>query len=759
VVHAFINTDDSGDSNAEARDGDCLIIWRSDDIDGDGGATADAVNTALFVTYFDVSERDEVSARYGFQEWARRIDGNDELDEDVTTFGVATDGLCGEARWTNDGGGFPTGTSFGSYSYGDHTTAIEVFFRQNENNDGDLAVEDINFYSVRFNPSEVLDENIPLTPSSATRLGVNTFGASNSGTDSQETLVDVNAITYNNLLFTVVGCDDAAVGAFGTSDWGTVDADDDRTIQYYQFTLDTGTISGPTHIHPVTPDATDADENLVAFLSQDDYNTLWGDTFALIANSVYGSDEGLACAVIYYVAIAEEPSGNIAGNVLNNGDLFLAQISEVTGALIELAGLGVDDPDINDYQDMDWITTRISRNGDYIWVLAMRDTDQTVDELDVYASQYITTRPDDDGSFLIPPMSSTISSWINLSPDTDDSVEWFMFQDCLGYICGAQSDPDVMFVYFEESDLGPDDVFESVLTADIVTPCSPLTSTSLFNAFDNHDDQVNSNYVNDTTIFNAADAGHDGEIFTVYREDYDGTALGIDYRLTVEVSGPSGGIVELTSGFSFREFTMMEALVCTPAGDNIGVFDVVDLNEDPDRSHGAEEIHVLFRESESHQASGLGQALRTRVYRTDHDDATFGEQFTPIAAAGTFELPFDLDLPFVDPSTSRDASVVGIAVDGDTVGVWFTELSRVYYQEYDGNGGNSDDVRWLHDDGESDPLLVDDDNDEEIQGFTFFVTRSCTCETLRGAMVFWTKAFGSGSGGGFSERLQVRVRD
>ncbi|NUN50152.1 MAG: hypothetical protein HUU15_15095, partial [Candidatus Brocadiae bacterium] len=594
--------------------------WRSDDIDTDGAATADDVNTALFVTYFDVSERDEIGARYGFQEWARRIDGNDELDEDVTTFGVATDGLCGEARWDNDGLGFATGISRGFYRYGDHTTAIEVFFRQTENNDGDLTVEDVNYYSVRFNPSEVLDESIPLTPSSATRLGVSTFGASNSGTDSQETLPGARAISYNNLLFTEQVADDAGVTFADFYYYFTINPDNDGTIQYYAFDLATGAVPGPVHIHPVTPDATDTDENAAAFLTTGfDFVTLgsqWLDSRNLSYRSVYGSDEGLAVATIAYAALVEE-AGGLYSNVLNNEQLLVAEISEVTGALLAIGRVDDDDPDIDDSGNWYAATTTfvLSRNGDYAWLIWSQITDQTVDESDVYAAQYITTRPDDDGLFVLPALADSLSAPVNLSPDTDDDFSWYSVQDCLGYVCGAQSDPDVMWVYFEESTGGPDDVFESVLTADLITPCLPLTSTSLFFAFDNNGDQPSTGSgfaVNGRTLFNCADAGHDGEIFTVYREDYDGSAGGIDYRLTAEVSGPSGGIVELTSGMSLREFTGMDALVCTPPGDNIGVFDVVDLEDDPDRTHGAEEIHVLFRESETHTRRSGSSSLRSR---------------------------------------------------------------------------------------------------------------------------------------------------
>ena len=92
------------------------------------------------------------------------------------------------------------------------------------------------------------------------------------------------------------------------------------------------------------------------------------------------------------------------------------------------------------------------------------------------------------------------------------------------------------------------------------------------------------------------------------------------------------------------------------------------------------------------------------------------------------------------------------AVAGNTVGLWFTEGSRIYYTEAN-PGDNDNDVVWSNSDGLSNPFLVDDDNDEELQTFELFTVRSCTCDTLEGAMVFWTKTF---EGSTVDARLQVQ---
>ncbi|MBI2919516.1 MAG: hypothetical protein HYY18_00360 [Planctomycetes bacterium] len=106
----------------------------------------------------------------------------------------------------------------------------------------------------------------------------------------------------------------------------------------------------------------------------------------------------------------------------------------------------------------------------------------------------------------------------------------------------------------------------------------------------------------------------------------------------------------------------------------------------------------------------------------------------------------------------RDADVIAIDTHDLTVGVWFMEEFHLYYQQFDVSNENDDGIGWNHENGASAPFLIDDDNDEEVFAFVRFRRRSDTCDALEGATIFWTRQFGSGSGGGFSERLQVRVR-
>lgn len=74
------------------------------------------------------------------------------------------------------------------------------------------------------------------------------------------------------------------------------------------------------------------------------------------------------------------------------------------------------------------------------------------------------------------------------------------------------------------------------------------------------------------------------------------------------------------------------------------------------------------------------------------------------------------------------------------------------------DGNVADDQReWLNSDGVSDPILVDDDSPENaVTTGRFFVFRTCTCDDLEGAIIFWGKDLDGVAG---ETRFQVRVRN
>ncbi|NUN49398.1 MAG: hypothetical protein HUU15_11280 [Candidatus Brocadiae bacterium] len=747
VVHAFLNTKNHDDDDARDRNGDALIAWAAEDVDQDGAPTADGVNRALFVTYFDESDADEIDRRFGFQEFATRVDAQDEAGENVGTFGIATDGLCGAARWG----------AVSAYQYGDETTAIELFWTQNENNDGVPGIDDIALYSVRFDPGEDLDDDLPLTPQRLTRLSIATLGASDAGTSSEETFLDSALQSYNNVLLfrmaanNLTGADDLPGGGI----WGTpfLTNGTDVVFQTIAFDLETGSISPASVIHPVVPSATDAIENAA-------------EPIALVSVTgpppgLYGSDEGLATMVFVFLTLTNDPDLEVDfGDLANDGRVTLAEISEADGSLLGIALLDVEDPDISDSPDPGAISVVLSRNGDYLWAAWLETLDSGgTDEAMLWAAQYQTTRIGEDDVFPLPPaLAGTVSAPFPLLTDVDGSpVVWFCFQDCLGYICGVQSNPDVMNVFAMRVEGAADVIHQVRLVADVdMDPpgCTPAVTASVLETF-SLGDQPGAGPLNTPRHnFNAVDNGDDGHVLAVYRRDID--PVGTDFRLFAENGGTEApGVLEIDSVVTYRQVPLQPlTLVCVPPGSSIGEYDSVDDSDDGERAHGARWIHILFLEDSSTEDSPNGDQLRTRAFFAEEDDLIFADRFTPSASPAEFEAPFDLGLPNLDTFGPDQPTVVGIEVEGDVVGVWFTQSEHVYFTAHDGES-NDGETGWYNTDGISDPALVDDDTTFELPEVPRFFAPSCTCEGLDRAMVFWTKETDGFSG----RRMFVRVLD
>ncbi|MCE9580899.1 MAG: hypothetical protein K8T20_00125 [Planctomycetes bacterium] len=758
IVHAWINTAENAADTASDRDGDCVIFWSANDADGDGALTLDDVNRNLYATYFNSRGSSDISKRYGFQEFASRLSTQDELGEDVTSFGVATDGLCGEARWE-------TGANF--YRYGQETTGIVAFWNQRENNDAVLGFDDRALYAAPVQLDAAVASDLPLSTGAgigvATRITINGMGASDAGTSSEETQVDHQFVSYNGFLaFRVVANnttagDDTASHVFdpaGSTYNGATASGEDASLEAVTFDLVTGAAGPAVLLHLTVPVSStvdtlrnDADfihKNLGAFASDQQYT--------------FGPDEGLA----YIVMFAVESINDTNDSKTDLGDLSgiaMYEVSAPAGTLISANSVSLADPTIADFIDSRKISARISRNGDYVllaWVQA--DATGVTADVTIKAAEYLTTRPAEDGTFTILPVSSTLSSPVNAIPDTDGfSINSFAFQDALGYICGQQSDPDVMNLVVDHPDGVTDRLLLSRLTADLLVPVSLGVTTTVLETDDLGTWTPAFNINDDGQAYKITDSGEGGNVFAVYASDVDSTG-GTDIRVFAERTGFSSGAGPIDSNVTFREANYQAfTFVSTPPGQEIGVFDPVSGVDSEERPHGARSIHVFFREQKTSESSGNGLALRTRVFDTGDNGLSFGDSFVPNAGT-TYSGAFDLDLPFIDPGLSEDAVVRGIAVDGDTVGVWFSETGHIYYQEFNPDSN----LGWINDGGVSDPLLVDDDTDAEtgsnepVGFFHLFVARTCTCNTLHGATVFYSKTPDDFS---TAERLHVRSRE
>lgn len=770
VVIAFINTSEHADAEARERDGDVLIFWAADDFDDEPGFVDDETNWCLWVSYFHVRNAGDSALNYGFDIdpsepgffYGQRVnDSYDDAGEQISTIALVTDGLCGEARWSN-----------GSrvYSYGQQTTNIVVAWAQQDEKSG--GVFDATVAFSWFDLGAGTDSTFPLVPGTDLELAVQSMGAEDSGANSRETSVWTDLVSYNNFLFRRVVNEDAGVpGFFSLDSIGGADGQD-TLLEHSFFNWGSGVITTDNY-NTVDGSSTAGDitEMNSEFLRTDGFLEFTG-------RGTYGDDEGLSCIVTFFGEIVDGDLNADLGEVTYNVSLCIAEMDITTGAFLnDTENQFIDGEDAAIWDNV-WpydVDTRMSRNGDYIWIAWGEPDDAGVwDDQGIWAAEYKTTRLDSDGlPVAIPALATTLGTDILLSEDTDGvDVTWFMFQDNLGYICGHQSDALEMniFYYRWNSTATQDEIYRVLLTAD--ADGSIGSEFGFRTAFWTEDDEFYHNVAglvnNGRTTFNACDAGQDGDIFYVVGAETSGSAGWTDNHLFVgRVGVTAGATLEIDSQRTDRQVTWDNwplMLIATPAGSGIAGWNTDDSQYDNGANFGPELIHVLFQEAESATAwwdfegTQTGYAARTRVYSTGGDTAAFSGNFQPTAATSVFLPPFDLDLPHVNPDTNDDFDNLEIARDGNTVGIWFTELQHIYYQEFSGSSNNNG-IGWRSLDGvNGDPALVDDDSDVELDDDQIdeFCVRSCTCNDLSGAFVFWHKEFDDDNG---NERLQVRVRN
>jgi hypothetical protein len=759
TLHAWINTDDHDSEDARARDGDCLILFLASDVVTTGVA-GDGVNVNVYCTYFRSDDSAEISLRHGFQEYASRLSSQDGLGEDVRTLGVASDGLCGEAHFT--------GNNLPNYRWGDQTTTIVVTWQQREDNDAIAGFDDRALYSRQFQLDAAVSDDIPLLPAAGiaaeTRVAISTLGASDSGTSSEETQVDEDFVSYNATMFFRLAANNTTGGddnpsamlseVLGFDNVLEFPMSTDGVIESVTFDLVTGAPSSAVVLHGGTALATDALFNNGGFFLSSP-----GASFFPITGGCYGPDEGLANIVAFNIEFVNDGDG--LQDAANSTRIGLSEIDATTGGLLTHAFVDAEAAAITDIiRHDDGQQSRISRNGDYVMIQWFEDEGVGISaDKAVRVALYVTTRPDEDGSFTLLTLGDSLTLPLTVNADIDgvDLVNC-TFQDQLGYICGIQSDPDVMNVIYQHSDGTGDTLFVARLTADIVPPASLLSvATILESQNDGTWGAVgfNTNHAG----WGITDSGEGGNIIAFYIRDIDPSGT-VDFRLFSEMTGVGGGTAQIDSVDSARQCFNFQPLtiIATPPGRHIGTFDVVDLEEDGDRAHGAERIHVIFREHRATEDSGTGQAVRTRVWKTEgRDDNPFADNFEP--SAGTeFEPPFAIDLPNVDAIDAEDAVVIGRGVRDNTVGIFFLELGHLYYQEYNDSG----DLGWQNVDGVSNPFLIDDDGSNESNSgesvgfFALFVNPTCSCDTLTKASLWWTKTADDFSS---AERFQTRTRD
>ncbi len=759
VVHGWLNTSENAADTASDRDGDCVIFWQARDADDDGILTPDGVNRNLYSTYFNARQSTDISKAFGFQTSASRLSVEDEAGEDVTSFGIATDGLIGEARWE---------VGRNSYRYGEETSGMVVFWNQRENVDAKDGFEDRALYYCTVALDAPVTSDLPLTAGAGigapVRLVIASLGGSDAGTSSAETQVDTCFITYNNVLAFRVAANnltsdpDVATHVFdgGASDYnGPSAAGEDASLEAVSFDLAAGTVSTAVVLHSSAPvsSTTDSLRNDADFIHRN------AELFTTAQPSMFGPDEGIAVVVLLSAESIDDTNDSKA-DPADAGGLAVSEIDPATGALLSHGLVSTGDPAVSDFVDSRNVSARISRNGDYLLVAWLQDAaGSSFIDRTLFAAQYLTTRPDGDGLFVLPALGASLSAPVPVNAETDGfDVQNFAWQEGLAYVCGGQSDPDVMNLAWSHPDAAGDRLFSGKVLASREAPVAPAATPTLLASCDSAVWAL-APAVNDAgQEYRIIDSGEGGNVFAVYNIDIDATGSS-DIRVHARRTGLAAGSGPVDSNVDFREAGHQNfTLIGTPAGESIGLFDPVSDEDSGDRPHGFSRIHLFFREQKTSVAAGTGMALRTRAFDTSDNGLTFGNSFTP-NAGDSFADPFDLDLPLIDPAASEDAEVRGITVEEDSVGVFFTETGHIWYQEFHDNGAA---LGWINDTGVSTPLLVDDDvtaeseSDDTIASFELFVTRTGTCSTLHGATVFFTKIADDGT---FNERLRVRIRE
>ena len=333
-------------------------------------------------------------------------------------------------------------------------------------------------------------------------------------------------------------------------------------------------------------------------------------------------------------------------------------------------------------------------------------------------------------------------------------MTWFAFQAGLTYVCGSQSDPDVMNLFYQQSG-GLDEKCFSCGSRRISSRRWRVTTTTSLEVFE-EGVQFGGSVINDEGInFRAADSGEGGNFIAFYVEDVDTTA-DTDFRLFAESTGIGAGREDIGSaGIGRREVESGGKIRVSllPRGETIGRFDPATGLDDENRPHATSQVHVVFRETEADLSPGAGFHIRTRRFLAGESTAPFGDRFVPKAGAD-FVIPFEIDLPHLFPDSSRDAEVIGLAVESLRVGLWFQEGDHLYFQIFDDDSIGSEGFGWHGEINGADPFLIDDDSEIGVKNFIALRRRSETCEALEGAAIFWTKEFDDDSG---DERLQVRI--
>lgn len=699
VCHAFLNTKLIPNPAANARCGDAIIFFTAMDADGDGASPADGENRVLYCAYFDATYAADPSHNYGFQTVATRVSDRDGEEENVICHGIVSDGLIGEARWLN---------YQYSYKFGDEISGLAVFWTQAENVDGDAEVEDLATCSAFFDLGQAGPASDPLVPGPDIRIATSNFGASDSGATADQTRTEARYLVYNNQLVLRCAANSSGLGAepdlwnFGS----VMHEGDDITLQCVAFDFSTLTV-GPAHpIHGPTPSATDNRENNAIPLRQDG-------SFLSGGHCMYGADEGLSRSLLVFAEFPDGQAGTSWGTLANNARLAAAEIDPATGALLGHDFLDDEDPAIFDSVGSTAADLRLSRNGDYVFVAWIETRHAgSLDDKALWSALIATPR----GTATPAPFASRVSPCSPVSTDIDDyPVTWFAFQEGLEYVGGAQSNPLVMNIFYQQSCHIDDEVWNARLAATL-SPLSFASSVGVIEYFTEGSQPGMGSLNEEHYLFNGTDRGSDGVPIAFYIKD-DTSDAKARLSLYSETAGSAVAKIDRPHPYTQTDLGGI-TLVGTPAGSATALEG--ESGATAKRKHAWTRVHVLWNEDRNKGLSDEGSGMFTRFYDPASKATSLAGKFVPSAAKtgkGVSE-PLQMDWEGGPTDLEDQPAITGIGLHGSYVGLWFTARDHVWFQEY---GVAKKGLGWDVHGGSGHPLQLDDEGGLSPRARSYFM--------------------------------------
>lgn len=778
----FLNPTGVANANAAARVGDAIILFTRNDRDltTSVASSEEDENRRLWAAYADRSEIDATAANgviRGIQTNAQVIDTDNQFtgvlpggqDPSVSQFGFSSDSLEYTHQCTDQTNGVQSGqpTSYVHIWYGKQTgsaTATAPAIR--------VVTFDITQTGNAF-PASSAGTNLPfvgVTPQAST--GADLAGA--------PVLVHNNVVIWSATNVNVTDNDDVVIASVlpTTATGGTATSvllGSDLTANANDQTLmpNARDLYGPDH----------GVNGILAFFLENNFSD----------GATAGNRHPDTDAMAAFLTLSGTPSREIREvdlftNALGTG------ISAARGSVASIQG------------------TRINRSGDYVTILMLQDNNNTEgaailvnDVLVVNVVQVRKVGTTSTRTLANSVGTPVVAPSLGFPAPTTGTVEGNVFavqfqQDLAqgrapangGGIanrgCSFQGNTNRMNFLYQQRDSqqavpSSDDVrlFVNGIrvtpgTTDATAPTFALTSSTSVIV-----ETLDVNYLAGVptadTGFNAIaiDAGDDSRTTATPPLPTDASGRPLIFFVSnetksdfVTAGNPAGSFVELRL-FASDNGAVGTVISTNPSTSTLDAFQVanatpraisVPVNEDTTNnpSWAGTTAHVFWTEaSTAYEVSDLG----TRSYALDKSEGTttpFAERFTPVLTAEPVFIDNPADRPLLGgpqpggvaaPTVALGYAGLTVVRNGSTVGVFFDEDQRLYYQQTSGSAND-----WYKIGGVSDPQLVDNESDRPVLGYS--IASPPRCNNLSGTLAIFQKSTDTASA---YPRNQVRELD